>query len=117
MLFRSLRREGGIELHECAHGPALGLLPGLSDWPVAELPMEPGGGVVFYTDGLYENRDEDGKLWGIDRMVDSAAALAELRGFEFVDALIAATRDRTGRGDCDDVAVLHLLVTGNGIAG
>jgi serine phosphatase RsbU (regulator of sigma subunit) len=112
-----LRREGGIELHECAHGPALGLLPGLSDWPVAELPMEPRGGVVFYTDGLYENRDEDGKLWGIDRMVDSAAALAELRGFEFVDALIAATRDRTGRGDCDDVAVLHLLVTGNGIAG
>ena len=91
-------------------GPALGLLPGLSDWPVAELPIEPGGELLFYTDGLYENRDEGGKLWGIERMVSSAEELAGLPDHQFIDALIAATRDRTGRGDCDDVAVLHLRV-------
>ena len=105
-----LRRDGAVRLHECAHGPALGLLPGLSDWPVAELPMEPGSEVLLYTDGLYENRDETGTLWGVERMVASANGLPELNGHAFIDGLIAATRDRTGRGDCDDVAVLHLRV-------
>ena len=105
-----LRQGGEVTLHECAHGPALGLIPGLSDWPIAHVPMEPGSELLFYTDGLYENRDEDGKLWGIERMVQSASELAHLPDRQFIDALIAATRDRTGRGDCDDVAVLHLRV-------
>jgi len=109
-----LRLGKEVTLHDCAHGPALGLLPGLSDWPVAELPIEPGGELLFYTDGLYENRDEGGKLWGIERMVSSAEELAGLPDHQFIDALIAATRDRTGRGDCDDVAVLHLRIGADG---
>jgi len=112
-----LRMGKEVTLHDCAHGPALGLLPGLSDWPVAELPIEPGGELLFYTDGLYENRDEDGKLWGIERMVSSAEELAGLPDHQFIDALIAATRDRTGRGDCDDVAVLHLRIGKDGADG
>jgi serine phosphatase RsbU (regulator of sigma subunit) len=105
-----LRQGGAVKLHECAHGPALGIVPGLSDWPVAQVPMEPGSELLFYTDGLYENRAEDGLLWGIERMIDNANELAHLTDRQFVDALIASTRDRTGRGDCDDVAVLHLRV-------
>jgi len=107
-----LRQRGSVKLHESAHGPALGIVPGLSDWPVVDIPMEPGSELLFYTDGLYENRDEDGRLWGIDRMVDSANELAHLADRQFIDGLIAATRDRTGRGDCDDVAVLHLRLGG-----
>jgi hypothetical protein len=49
-------------------------------------------------------------------MVESAGELAGLPDAEFIDALIAATRDRTGRGDCDDVAVLHLRVAEDGSA-
>jgi serine phosphatase RsbU (regulator of sigma subunit) len=109
-----LRQRGSVKLHESAHGPALGIVPGLSDWPVAHVPMEPGSELLFYTDGLYENRDERGDLWGIDRMVESANGLSHLADRHFVDALIAATRDRTGRGDGDDVAVLHLRLTGAG---
>ena len=103
-----LRHRGAVKLHESAHGPALGIVPGLSDWPVVEVPMEPGSELLFYTDGLYENRDEDGALWGMERMLDSANGLPHLADHQFIDALIAATRDRTGHGDRDDVAVLHL---------
>jgi serine phosphatase RsbU (regulator of sigma subunit) len=109
-----LRNQGSVKLHESAHGPALGIVPGLSDWPVVHLPMEPGSELLFYTDGLYENRDEHGELWGIDRMVQSANELPHLADHQFIDALIGATRDRTGRGDCDDVAVLHLRLGGLG---
>ncbi len=107
-----LRQRGSVKLHESAHGPALGIVPGLSDWPVVDVPMEPGSELLFYTDGLYENRDEDGALWGIERMLDSANDLSHLADHQFIDALIASTRDRTGRGDRDDVAVLHLRLGG-----
>lgn len=102
------RLRGEAVLHEDEHGPALGLLPGISHWPVVALPIGRGGEVVLYTDGLYENRDEHGRLWGQDRMLEGANRLAGLADGEFVDRLIAQTRDRAGRGDCDDVAVLHL---------
>jgi serine phosphatase RsbU (regulator of sigma subunit) len=106
------RRAGRLTLHEDAHGPALGIVPGLSHWPVTLLPLEPGGEIVLYTDGLYENRDEHGRLWGQDRMLQCADRLHRLADGEFLDQLIAGTRDRTGRGDNDDVAVLHLRHTG-----
>jgi serine phosphatase RsbU (regulator of sigma subunit) len=102
------RLRGEAVLHEGDHGPALGLLPGISTWPVVPLPIGRGGEVVLYTDGLYENRDEQGVLWGQERMLAGANRLARHADGEFVDRLIALTRDRAGRGDCDDVAVLHL---------
>ena len=103
------RRNGHTAMHEIEHGPALGLLPGSSArWPVMPLPVGRGGEVLLYTDGLYENRDEQGRLWGQDRMLAAANRLAGHSDAAFVDRLIAATRDRTGHGDRDDVAVLHL---------
>jgi serine phosphatase RsbU (regulator of sigma subunit) len=102
------RRHGRARLHDAEHGPALGLLPGACVWPATPLPVGSGGEVLLYTDGLYENRDEDGRLWGQDRMLAAANRLAEHVDSGFVDGLIAATRDRTGHGDRDDVAVLHL---------
>lgn len=111
------RKAGMITLHEGEHGPALGIMPELSHWPVTFLPLGPGEEIILYTDGLYENRDEHGRLWGQDRMLLCARGLDGLADAEFVDQLIAATRDRTGRGDNDDVAVLHLRHTGaNGSA-
>lgn len=105
----ALTRHGGETiLHDGEHGPALGLVPGAANWPVAPLRIGEGGEVLLYTDGLYENRDENGRPWGQDRLLDGANRLAGLADGEFVDRLIAATRDRSGRGDRDDVAVLHL---------
>jgi serine phosphatase RsbU (regulator of sigma subunit) len=114
-----LTRSGGAAvLREGAHGPALGLLPGCSDWPVTSVPMGPHDEIVLYTDGLYENRDDFDGSFGIDRLVRSANRLSHLSDGAFLDALIAATRNRGGRGDRDDVAVLHLrrLEPGRGLA-
>lgn len=87
-------------------------MPGLSRWPVTLIPLGLGEEIILYTDGLYENRDEHGRLWGQDRMLLCARGLHGLADGEFADQLIAATRDRTGHGDNDDVAVLLLRHTG-----
>jgi serine phosphatase RsbU (regulator of sigma subunit) len=80
--------------------------------------MGPHDEIVLYTDGLYENRDDFDGSFGIDRLVRSANRLSHLSDGAFLDALIAATRNRGGRGDRDDVAVLHLrrLEPGRGLA-
>ncbi|MEY9929825.1 serine phosphatase RsbU (regulator of sigma subunit) [Catenulispora sp. GP43] len=101
------RLNGRVRLHEDEHGPPLGIVPDAT-WPIATVPVDPGGEVILYTDGLYENRDEDDEVWGQERMLDAADALADMADGRFVNALISATRDRSGRGDSDDVAVLHL---------
>ncbi|HET9171663.1 MAG TPA: fused response regulator/phosphatase [Actinospica sp.] len=111
------RLHGEVTLQTGEHGPALGIAPGGAWWPVVPLPVPPGGEILLYTDGLYENRDEHGAIIGQDRMMRSAKALAHLSDDRFVDALIAATRDRTGHGDRDDVAVLllrHVTQDGQG---
>lgn len=50
-----LMRDGGrVEWVEVAGGPALGVLPGLADWPVEELAVPTDAAVVLFTDGLFE---------------------------------------------------------------
>jgi len=51
-----LHGRGDAELVEVEGGPALGLLPGETTWPVADVVLPEGGGVVLFTDGLFEVR-------------------------------------------------------------
>jgi serine phosphatase RsbU (regulator of sigma subunit) len=39
---------------------------------IAELSLEPGDRLLFYTDGFTEARDEHGEEFGLDRLVDFA---------------------------------------------
>ncbi len=50
-----LMRDGGaVDWVEVAGGPALGVVPGLADWPVEELAVPQDAAVVLFTDGLFE---------------------------------------------------------------
>lgn len=109
MLLRSGDRVDWIEV---PGGPALGLLPdGLARWPVADLALPPGAGVVLFTDGLFEGRTGPGhQRLGEQGLLEVARSIATLPAEAFVDELIgrAETLAEDHGGLADDVAVLHL---------
>ncbi|WP_018656124.1 PP2C family protein-serine/threonine phosphatase [Actinomadura flavalba] len=101
---------GGVTLVEPPGGLALGMMPGLGVWPQTELAVPPGGGLVLFTDGLFEG--ETGEEERLD--LSGLLALARARGGDGAEALVdhligaaeAASADYGGLGD--DVAVVHL---------
>lgn len=107
-----VRSAAGVELRTVPGGPALGILPGWgAGWPVTEVPVEAGGAVMLFTDGLIEGRVGPGS----DRL-DEAGLLeiarkhTDLPAEPFVDSLIHAAQGLAADwgGLADDVAVLHL---------
>ncbi|MFE2147614.1 PP2C family protein-serine/threonine phosphatase, partial [Streptomyces sp. NPDC059456] len=107
-----VRSAAGVELRTVPGGPALGIMPGWgAGWPVTEVPVEAGGAVMLFTDGLIEGRIGPGS----DRL-DEAGLLeiarrhTALPAEPFVDTLIQAAQELAADwgGLADDVAVLHL---------
>ncbi|WP_161789909.1 PP2C family protein-serine/threonine phosphatase [Streptacidiphilus neutrinimicus] len=112
-----LRSERRVRLVEPEHGPALGLVPGVGDWPQRPVDHRPEEALVMFTDGLYETRLTGGERLGEQRLTHLADTLGGLPAQEFVDTLIDLSRAEQaahpeGRagvlGSGDDVAVLYL---------
>ena len=90
-------------------GPALGL--GAHEWPVNELELPEGHGLLLLTDGLFEGHSGRGnERLGEDGLLALARSLAALPGRAFVDALIGEVeaRARTHGGHTDDIAVVRV---------
>jgi serine phosphatase RsbU (regulator of sigma subunit) len=90
-------------------GPALGL--GGREWPVNELELPEGHGLVLLTDGLFEGHSGQGNArLGEDGLLEVARSVASLPGRAFVDALIeeAETLARSHGGLTDDLAVVRV---------
>jgi serine phosphatase RsbU (regulator of sigma subunit) len=105
-----VRRGTDVEWYEPEGGPALGLLPGLAEWPVTIRPLD-GEHLVLFTDGLFEWRFGDGpERLGEEGLLALALQNRTLPPDDFVDALIgaaeAATADHGGLSD--DAAVVHV---------
>ncbi|QDC15926.1 PP2C family protein-serine/threonine phosphatase [Rhodococcus ruber] len=101
----------GVDWVEAPGGPALGLLPGVSTWPVHELELPEGGGIMMFTDGLFEGRVGDGgERLGEEGLLRLAREEGHLAPEAFVDTLIdraeALAESHGGLGD--DVAVVHV---------
>jgi anti-anti-sigma factor len=91
---------------------AVGRTPlGLPDWvEAAEETLEPGDRLLFYTDGITEARDSDGKFFGLTRLIDlterhSAAGLSVP---ETLRRLSHAVLDHQ-QGRLDDDATLMIV--------
>ncbi|WP_067815943.1 PP2C family protein-serine/threonine phosphatase [Actinomadura kijaniata] len=104
---------GGVHLVEPPGGIALGMVPGLGGWSEEEVPLPPGGGLVLFTDGLFEGRTgPDGERLDLTGLLGLARAAAGpgMDSEALVDALVdgaeAASADYDGLED--DVAVIHL---------
>lgn len=105
-----LRHHGAtVEWIEPPAGPALGLRA--DDWPVYELELPVGQGLLLLTDGLFEGYCGPGNArLGEDGLLELARAHADLPGPEFVDALIdGAEKLAQHRGGLtDDIAVVRV---------
>jgi serine phosphatase RsbU (regulator of sigma subunit) len=98
-----------VEWLEPAPGSALGL--GATQWPVNELELPEGHGLLLLTDGLFEGHAGRGdERLGEEGLLELARSLATLPGPAFVDALIeqAENRARTHGGHTDDIAVVRV---------
>jgi serine phosphatase RsbU (regulator of sigma subunit) len=98
-----------VEWIEPPAGPALGL--NCNDWPVHELELPVGHGLLLLTDGLFEGYSGAGtERLGEDGLLALARSHAGLPGPAFVDALIdSAERLAQPRGGLtDDIAVVRV---------
>lgn len=73
--------------------------------------LEPGDGVLLYTDGVTEARDAGGEDLGIERLVDLADRHASdlLRPERIVRHVVQGVRDHQGGGDPSDDATVVLV--------
>jgi CheY-like chemotaxis protein len=100
---------GDVHWLEPPAGPALGL--GAQEWPVTQLELPEGHGLLLLTDGLFEGHSGRGnERLGEDGLLELARSLAALPGGAFVDALIGEVeaRARTHGGHTDDIAVVRV---------
>lgn len=95
-----------------AHGPPLGIAPGLVD-PSGEsvLVVRPGQSLYVFTDGLTEAPDGDGIMLEADGVADLIAACAAMPVHERPAALVEAVT-AAGRAQRDDLTMLVLARPG-----
>jgi serine phosphatase RsbU (regulator of sigma subunit) len=98
-----------VEWLEPPAGPALGL--GASNWPLTELELPAGHGLLLLTDGLFEGHSGVGnERLGEDGLLGLARSRATLPGPAFVDALIEGAEEKAALhgGLSDDIAVVRV---------
>lgn len=98
-----------VEWVEPPAGPALGLRA--DDWPLHELELPVGQGLLLLTDGLFEGYSGTGnKRLGEDGLLALARNYPGLSGSAFVDALIDGAEElaQPRGGLTDDIAVVRV---------
>jgi sigma-B regulation protein RsbU (phosphoserine phosphatase) len=87
---------------------------GVLDWPRfsnTTVKLEPGDLIVVYTDGVTEARDQNGDLYGDDRLVASLAA-GRLSAPALVEGLLDEVMQFQSQQPRDDIAVVVIAVPG-----
>jgi serine phosphatase RsbU (regulator of sigma subunit) len=100
-----LRRANGSVEDLCATGMPLGLMPD-TQYEESETTLEPGGTLLFYTDGLVEAHNPEREMFGLPRL--RALVSEHGSGAALIDALHHELRDFTGMGweQEDDVTLV-----------
>jgi sigma-B regulation protein RsbU (phosphoserine phosphatase) len=91
-----------------ASGVPIGLLPE-SDYAEIDIRLQPGDRLYLYSDGLYEERNEQGECYGLERLRGAILRRLEMPLQDSVQALIDDIC--AWRGSCplrDDITVLAL---------
>ncbi|MEW2383718.1 SpoIIE family protein phosphatase [Micromonospora sp. NPDC047707] len=100
-----LRSAGGADFVGTG-GTALGLLDSIAS-PTAEIPLDPGDSLIFYTDGVTERR-RGRELFGVDRLRDAAAPLAAYSADVVAARLRSTAIGFSPEPPRDDIAILVL---------
>lgn len=89
-------------------GPLLGPLS--SGWATEEYPLDRGAVLVAYTDGLVEARDETGREFGTERLINLVAARRAGGPERVAAACIDAVRSSTDGRLVDDLTIVALAL-------
>jgi serine phosphatase RsbU (regulator of sigma subunit) len=92
----------------CLGGPALGLKAG-ERFEAGLVTLEPGDGLVLYTDGVVEPADVGDAEFGVERLEAAVRGASGRPASEALDAVIAATRSFSGRVGYEDDFTLVVL--------
>jgi len=104
-------RGGKAELLKTRPSLALGAMPDVR-YRVGELQLEPGDEIYLYTDGIVEQPDPSGKLYGEDRLLKALSG-QERRQKELLEGVIADVRQyAAGTEQADDCTQLAIRYRG-----
>ncbi|MDR7169251.1 serine phosphatase RsbU (regulator of sigma subunit) [Nocardia kruczakiae] len=100
----------GTEWLEVPGGPALGFMPGRADWPVTEVTVPAGTGLVLFTDGLFEVRTGTGDWLGEDGLLAMAKGVSVEQPARYLDELLGQVESAAAPagGLDDDLAIVYL---------
>ncbi len=104
-----LLRGGKAELLKSRPSLALGAMPDVR-YRIGELYLKPGDEIYLYTDGIVEQPDPSGKLYGEDRLLKVLSG-PERRQKDLLDAVIADVRayaaDTEQADDCTQLVIRY----------
>lgn len=83
----------------------LGLVRGIS-YSETTLAIPPGGGIVFYTDGIVEARNASGELYGFPRFLEAFGAYSGSGNEAFISIVIDSVLRFAGGQQEDDLTLL-----------
>lgn len=91
-----------------ADGTAMGILP-VSSWASQVLPFRPGDVLIVATDGFSEAQAENGDLYGYERLLNLADAVAEEPAARILEAFFDTVRVfESGQPQSDDQTMVVL---------
>ena len=106
-----LRRGGQAEYLKSRPSLVLGAMPSVR-YRVQELQLEPGDAIYMYTDGIVEQPDASGELYGEERLLKTVAGSTKRRG-EFLSAVMDdVRRHASGEEQADDCTQLVIRYRG-----
>lgn len=105
--------DGSVTPCEVEGGYPVGMFP-FAEYPVTELPLEPGDRLVLYSDGVTDCRGADGEPFGQERLEALLAAERDAPLEALVTRLESGLRPFRGRGGFDDdISLLALECAGS----
>jgi len=106
-----VRRAGGVEFIRSKPSLILGWMPGVS-YRVEELQLNPGDEIYLYTDGITEQPNMSGVLYGEDRLIKILSDSAQHER-PLLDAVLSdVRRHAAGAEQADDCTQLVLRYRG-----
>ena len=74
--YPAIRRNGSYTAEKSPHGPAVVFLPGVPHVGTS-FDLEPGDRIFLYTDGVVEAMDQEGKCFGVPRLLEVLNAVSQ----------------------------------------
>jgi PAS domain S-box-containing protein len=92
------------------HGTLLGALP-RTDWPEAQIAIEPGQTLVAFTDGVTDALGDDGERWGTERLRETLAGAGDAAPAALRTRVVQALDEFQVGAQADDTALVIMRFT------